>query len=104
MAGESLKILLVDDQEDNLFAMEDLLEKIGAEVYKAQSGQEALALVKQYDFATVLLDVTMPGMDGFEVARRIRDHEKEDHLPIIFLTGYKTNENLVFLGYKSGGG
>jgi CheY-like chemotaxis protein len=70
MSSESIKFLLVDDLEENLLALEALLRREGLELLKAKSGQEALELLLVHDFALALLDVQMPGMDGFELAEQ----------------------------------
>jgi two-component system sensor kinase FixL len=82
------KILLVDDRPGNLLAYQVLLEELGEELLMAHSGEEALAQLRSHDFAVILLDVNMPGMDGFETAKAIRETEGQAHTPIIFLTAY----------------
>jgi len=82
------KILLVDDRAANLLAYQVILEELGEELISVQSGEEALAQLRRHDFAVILLDVSMPGMDGFETARAIRATETKSHTPIIFLTAY----------------
>jgi PAS domain S-box-containing protein len=96
------KILLVDDEPANLLALEAVLEGLGAELICAHSGEEALALVDAHEFALVVLDVRMPGIDGYEVARRIRAEEKSRHLPIIFVTAHDTPERVVVQAYREG--
>src|SRR5436309_5711829 len=83
---EKVKILLVDDQPDNLLSAEAVLESLGEEIVKARSGREALRHLLDHDFAVILLDVMMPGMDGFETATLIRARDRSRHTPIIFLT------------------
>lgn len=95
-------ILVVDDREENLFAMEKLLAKIDAEVMTASSGADALALSLRHHFALILLDVQMPSMNGFEVAEYLRLNEETAHVPIIFLTAISKEERFVFQGYDSG--
>lgn len=87
MTDEPIKFLLVDDVEDNLLAAEALLERDGVVVLKATSGREALELLLTNDVTLALLDVQMPGMDGFELAERMRATERTRHVPIIFITG-----------------
>lgn len=95
-------ILVVDDREENLFAMKKLLAKLDAEVITAASGADALALSLRHDFALILLDVQMPTMNGFEVAEYLRENEETAHVPIIFLTAISKEERFVFQGYDSG--
>jgi len=99
---EKSKILLVDDKPENLIAMEALFSDFDTEIVKAQSGNEALAAVLECSFSVVLLDVRMPGMDGFETARYIRGQEETKALPIIFVTAEPPNRTNVFEGYESG--
>ena len=83
-AAEPVKILLVDDQPDNLLSAEAVLEILGEEIIKAESGREALRQLLEHDFAVIVLDVMMPDMDGFETAALIRERERSRHTPIIF--------------------
>jgi CheY-like chemotaxis protein len=83
-----LSLLLVDDEPRNLFALYALLEDLGADVHCAQSGEEALRQVLKRDFAAILLDVRMPGIDGFETAAAIRSVERFRRTPIIFLSAH----------------
>ncbi len=96
------RILIVDDRKENLFALEKILERSGLAIMKANSGNDALALVLDYDFALILLDVQMPGMDGFETAEIIRGDSKTKHIPIIFVTAISKEQGYVFKGYESG--
>lgn len=95
-------ILVVDDREENLFAMKKLLAKLDAEVITATSGADALALSLRHSFALILLDVQMPTMNGFEVAECLRENDETAHVPIIFLTAISKEERFVFQGYDSG--
>jgi len=95
------KILLVDDSPENLVSLEAALEGLGQELVLAQSGREALRHLLEHDFAAILLDVKMPDMDGFETAELIRSRKRSRHTPILFLTGYKSDEHL-FRGYDLG--
>lgn len=95
------KILLVDDSPDSLVALEAVLEELGQELVKAPSGVEALRYLLEDDFAAILLDVKMPGMDGFETAAMIRARKRSQHTPILFLTGLK-NEDYFVRGYDLG--
>ena len=95
------RILLVDDQPENLMALEAVLTGPGHDLVMAASGTEALRCLLEDDFAAILLDVKMPDMDGFETAALIRERERSRHTPIIFLTGMKSEEHL-FRGYYVG--
>ena len=99
---QSINILLVDDRAENLLALAGLLEPLGYNLVKAGSGQEALRYVLHADFALILLDVEMPGMDGFETAELIRGRELSQHIPIIFLTAVNTSDRHIFRGYLAG--
>jgi two-component system sensor histidine kinase/response regulator len=96
------KILVVDDRNENLFAMENILKVLDCEIYKAHSGNEALSLTLRHDFALILLDVNMPEMDGFELAELLRSNEETAQIPIIFVTAINKEDKSVFKGYESG--
>jgi PAS domain S-box-containing protein len=96
-----MKILLVDDTPDNLFSVQTVLEPLGEELVLANSGKEALRLCLDNDFAAILLDVRMPEMDGFETAELIRSRNRSKNTPLLFLTGYRSDEQL-FRGYDLG--
>ena len=96
------KLLLVDDIPENLFALENILEEKDREFIKANSGEEALRLLLKHDVDVILLDVQMPGMDGFETAKLIRGTQKTKHIPIIFVTAISKEEKHIFKGYESG--
>lgn len=97
-----IDILLVDDRPENLMAMEAVLEHPDLNIVKAHSGNEALAATLERDFALVLLDVQMPGMDGFEVAQLMKKNEKTRYIPIIFLTAISKEKKYIFKGYQTG--
>lgn len=97
-----LSILIVDDQPENLLALEAMLEGRGHRLVRAYSGREALRKLLEDDFALILLDVQMPSMDGFETASLIRQRERSTAIPIIFLTAAMKSEEMVFKGYLSG--
>ncbi|MGH7285265.1 MAG: hybrid sensor histidine kinase/response regulator [Polyangiaceae bacterium] len=99
---ESPSILLVDDHAQNLLALEVILSPFGHRLVKAQSGEEALKALLQEDFALILLDVQMPGMDGFETAEMIRSRKRSAHIPIIFITAYHDASTHVHRGYEAG--
>jgi PAS domain S-box-containing protein len=95
------KILLVDDNPENLVALEAVLESPDHDLVKANSGIEALRYLLEEDFAAILLDVKMPEMDGFETASLIRSRKRSQHTPILFLTAFKSDEQL-YRGYDLG--
>ncbi|MBG1268456.1 hybrid sensor histidine kinase/response regulator [Nostoc sp. WHI] len=97
-----VNILLVDDKLENLLALEAILEKLGENLVRATSGEEALRCLLHQDFAVILLDVQMPGMDGFETATMIRNRGRSRHTPIIFLTAFSTSDQMLFKGYALG--
>ena len=96
-----VKLLLVDDDRDNLLALEAILEPLHEELMLAESGADALRLCLEHKFAAILLDVRMPDMDGFETAELIRSRKKSQLTPILFLTAYRSDEQL-FRGYDLG--
>jgi len=99
-----IKILVVDDREDNLFAIETILEKDNYTIVKANSGRAALKiLLKEHDFSLILMDVQMPELNGFETATIIYERDKLRDIPIIFITAQNYEEEYVFRGYKMGG-
>ena len=95
-------LLIVDDAEVNLFLLEELIKKIKVNLIKALSGEEALEKTKGLDLALAIIDVRMPGMDGYELAVKMNSNRKEDKVPVIFLTASNINETEVFKGYSSG--
>lgn len=99
---EKVNILLVDDRPENLLALEAILSDLGQNLVKAHSGEEALKCLLKEDFALILLDVQMPGMDGFETAALIRERERSQHIPIIFLTAIGKSDLHVLRGYSVG--
>ncbi len=98
---ERTKLLLVDDSDDNLLALEAVLENLGQELIFAHSGTEALRYLLDSDFAAILLDVKMPNMDGFETAELIRARPRSRHIPILFLTAFRGDDQL-HRGYTLG--
>jgi PAS domain S-box-containing protein len=96
------RILLVDDRPENLLALEAILEPLGHELVRAGSGPEALRALLQAEFAVVLIDVQMPGMNGFETVELIKKRDKTKDIPIIFLTAISKEEEYVFKGYEVG--
>jgi signal transduction histidine kinase/DNA-binding response OmpR family regulator len=95
------QILLVDDRPANLMVYQSILEELGQTLVTASSGEEALKLVLRHDFAVILLDVNMPTMSGFETATLIRKRKKSASTPIMFLTAF-TDEMNIIQGYESG--
>ncbi|HYO58022.1 response regulator, partial [Archangium sp.] len=95
-------VLTVDDTPANLRSLEALMADLGANIIPASSGDEALRLLLERDFALILLDVQMPGMDGYETASIIRMRERTRHIPIIFITAYNRSEVNVSRGYELG--
>ncbi|MQA83395.1 MAG: response regulator [Streptosporangiales bacterium] len=98
---EKARILLVDDRSENLTALEAILSSLDQTLIRANSGEEALKALLKDDFAVILLDVQMPGMDGFETASHIKRREKTKDVPIIFLTVSHDPQH-AFRGYASG--
>ena len=100
--GQRGKILMVDDEPGNLLALEAVLEDLGHELVRAYSGRDALRRLMSEDFAVILLDVQMPGMDGFETALLIRSRERSRQTPIVFLTAVGRSEEEMSRGYRVG--
>ncbi|MFL5538212.1 MAG: ATP-binding protein [Longimicrobiaceae bacterium] len=101
-APRRARILMVDDRPENLMALEAILEPLGHELVRAYSGEEALREVLRQDFACILLDVQMPGMNGFETAELIKGRERSRFTPIVFLTAISKEDEFVFQGYSVG--
>lgn len=99
---ESPKILLVDDKPENLLVLEKLLSPLRAKLYKAISGNEALALTLEHDFVLILLDVQMPDMDGYEVLEMLSWEEATKYIPVIFITANYGDEKHQLKGYHYG--
>jgi PAS domain S-box-containing protein len=99
---EPANILLVDDDAANVLALSAVLEDLGQNLVEARSGEEALRRLQDDDYAVVLLDVQMPGLDGFETAKRIRRGDNSRHTPIIFLTAYDDDRFPVEQAYSLG--
>src|SRR6266542_3321529 len=101
--NSKVNILLVDDRPENLLALEAILSKPEYNLVKASSGQEALkCLVEAKEFAVIILDVKMAGMDGFETAAMLQQRDKTRHTPIIFLTAHGREHEKVLQGYSLG--
>jgi len=101
-SGEKVKILLVDDNPANLLALESILADLGQELVKAYSGRQALRYLLNQDVAVILLDVNMPGMNGFETAELIRRRKRSEHTPIIFVSAIDQTQNHALQGYSLG--
>jgi response regulator RpfG family c-di-GMP phosphodiesterase len=99
---DKAKILLVDDREENLIALEAILSSLDQDLVRARSGEEALKALLTDEYAVILLDVVMPGMDGFETARDIKRRKKTRDVPIIFLTAVDSDPDYAFRGYAAG--
>ncbi|MGW0843519.1 response regulator [Streptomyces sp. NPDC002787] len=95
-------ILLVDDMEDNLIALEAVLASLNEPLVRARSGEEAMKALLRRRFAVVLLDIRMPGMDGFETAANIKRLDQTKDVPVIFLTGTDSDAGYAFRGYATG--
>jgi CheY-like chemotaxis protein len=99
---QTAKVLLVDDRQDNLMALEAILQGLPVQPVAAHGGEEALKHLLVDDFALILLDAQMPDMDGFETARHIKRRERTRHIPIIFLTAADRDSQLALRGYAAG--
>lgn len=96
------KILIVDDRVENLFALEQTLKPLNVSLTRATSGEEALSQVLRQQFALILMDVQMPGMDGFEAVSLMRDYDETKNIPVIFVTAISKERQFVEQGYASG--
>jgi signal transduction histidine kinase len=99
---EPSNLLIVDDLPENLQALDALIRDDRRVVYRAQSGEEALALLLEHEFALAILDVQMPGMDGFELAELMRGTQRTRHIPIVFVSAAGKELNYAFKGYETG--
>src|SRR3989304_4600250 len=102
-ASERVNILVVDDVPEKVLAIEATLAELDQNIVTGNSGREALRCLLKHDFAVILLDVNMPGMDGFETAALIRERKRSEHTPIIFVTAC-SDDSLIATGYYVGGG
>src|SRR5450432_468051 len=96
------RILMVDDHAPNLVALEAILQPLGQELISATSGEDALRKVLAADFALILMDVQMPGIDGLQTAKLIKERQRNRHVPIIFLTAIHKDPRNIFRGYEEG--
>ncbi len=97
-----VKILLVDDRSDGLLALEAVLSSPEYILIKAHSGEEALSKLLEHDFAAILLDIQMPGLDGFQTAGRIKENRAWKDIPILFITAIHQDTTYIYRGYKEG--
>ena len=97
------KVLIVDDQPRNLDALEAMLAPIDCIGVRAQSADEALLCLLRHEFAAIILDIRMPGMDGIELARLIKERKRSKHVPIVFLTAHMMDDDDALVGYGVGG-
>jgi PAS domain S-box-containing protein len=99
---DEAKVLVVDDEPRNLDALEVMLEDLGATIIRAGSADDALLMLLQHEFAAIVLDIRMPGMDGIELARLIKQRRRLQHVPILFLTAHMVDEQDLLVGYGAG--
>lgn len=99
---QKARILLVDDRAENLIALEAILSSLNQELIQVRSGEAALKALLSDEFAVILLDVVMPGMDGFETAAHIKNRARTHDVPIIFLTAAGAEPDHAFRGYAAG--
>ncbi|MDP4143820.1 MAG: diguanylate cyclase [Bacillota bacterium] len=102
LTDNNIDILLVDDRVENLLVLEGILDGMEVNIMKATSGNDALALMLEHNFALVLLDVQMPDMNGFEIAELMRCSQKTRQIPIIFITAISKEKHCIFKGYEVG--
>jgi len=100
---DDVKVLLVDDEARNLDALESILESSGCILIKALTADQALFAILQNEFAAIVLDIKMPGTDGLELARLIKQRKRSQHVPILFLTAHSLDEQEVLQAYGVGG-
>jgi signal transduction histidine kinase len=97
-----IKLLIVDDLPENLMALEAVIRDDAYSIHQASSGEQALALLLEHEFALAILDVQMPGMNGFELAELIRGMARTKHLPIVFVSAAGKELDYAFKGYENG--
>ena len=102
LTDNSTNILIVDDLSENLLALEALIRQDGRTIYQASCGEDALAHLLEHEFAMAILDVQMPGMNGFELAELMRGTERTRNIPIVFVSAAGRELNYAFKGYESG--
>jgi CheY-like chemotaxis protein len=101
-ARQVARVLAVDDRRENLLALQAILEGLPIEMVSVTSGEDALKRLLVEDYAVILLDAHMPGMDGFETASHVKQRERTRHIPILFLTAVDYDPHLAFRGYQAG--
>ncbi|MFP5392215.1 MAG: ATP-binding protein [Gammaproteobacteria bacterium] len=99
---QNINVLIVDDRPENLLALSRIIDEPGRTIYQACSGEQALSLLLEHDFALAILDVMMPVMDGFELAELMRGTERTRHVPIVFVSAAGRELNYAFKGYETG--
>src|SRR5215217_6495252 len=99
---QPINILIVDDEAKNLTVLESILDAPGYRLVRAESADQALLALVAEEFALLILDIRMPGMNGFELAQTIKGRKKTSRIPIIFLTAYYNEDQHVIEGYGSG--
>jgi CheY-like chemotaxis protein len=102
MSARTARVLAVDDRRENLLALTAILEGLPVEIVAVTSGEDALKRLLVEDYAVILLDAHMPGMDGFETAGHVKQRERTRHIPILFLTAVDYDPHLAFRGYQAG--
>jgi CheY-like chemotaxis protein len=102
MTDAIARVLAVDDRRENLVALAAILEGMPIELVSVTSGEDALKRLLTDDYAVILLDAHMPGMDGFETAGHVKQRERTRHIPILFLTAVDYDPHLAFRGYQAG--
>lgn len=102
MIRQTARVLAVDDRRENLLALQAILEGLPIELVSVTSGEDALKRLLVEDYAVILLDAHMPGMDGFETAGHVKQRERTRHIPILFLTAVDYDPHLAFRGYQAG--
>jgi CheY-like chemotaxis protein len=102
MSRQVARVLAVDDRRENLLALQAILEGLPIEMVPVTSGEDALKRLLVEDYAVILLDAHMPGMDGFETAGHVKQRERTRHIPILFLTAVDYDPHLAFRGYQAG--
>ncbi len=100
-AEQTTKILIVDDHQVNIIVLRRILAIKAVDIFEAQSGEAALQLCLEHDFAVILLDVIMPGMSGFETARHLRNTVATKSIPILFITAYDMDDKQVIAAYAN---
>src|SRR3974377_634702 len=101
MTNDVPKIMIVDDKPEKLYALDKLLKNLAVEVFQAQSGPDALNLALEHDFCVAVVDIQMPGMDGYELVELLRSNEETAVLPVIFVSAIFSDEYHHCKGYEA---